>query len=126
MVHMPPEAADDPMHERLSLEQLLQEVIEPHAAAGVRVEAIVTGGPGPAPAVRRLPEIIHAMTSLVENATDFARAEVLVTARFDPRYISIEVRDDGRGFAPEVLAKLEAAKADISSGKVVVPSGLGG
>jgi len=29
-----------------------------------------------------------------------------VTARFDARHISIEVRDDGPGFAPEVLAKL--------------------
>jgi two-component system sensor histidine kinase RegB len=101
-----PEAADDPMHERLALEQLVHEVIEPHANGGVRVEAVVTGGPGAAPDVRRLPEIIHAMTSFVENATDFARSEVLVTARFDSRHISIEVRDDGPGFAQEVLAKL--------------------
>lgn len=101
-----PEAADDPIHDRLSLQQLLHEVIEPHEGAGVRVDAIVTGGPGPAPDVRRQPEIIHAMTSFVENATDFARSEVLVTARFDSRHLSIEVRDDGPGFSPEVLAKL--------------------
>lgn len=101
-----PESADDPVHERLSLERLLQEVIEPHGQGPVRVEAVVTGGPGAAPDVRRLPEIIHAMTSLVENATDFARSEVLITARFDSRHISIEVRDDGLGFTPDVLAKL--------------------
>ncbi len=101
-----PEAADDPVHERLSMEQLLHEVIEPHGAGPVRVEAVVTGGPGQAPDVRRLPEIIHAMTNFVENATDFARSEVLVTARFDSRHISIEVRDDGPGFASDVLAKL--------------------
>ena len=74
-----PEAADDPVHERLSMEQLLHEVIEPHGGGPVRVEAVVTGGPGHAPDVRRLPEIIHAMTNFVENATDFARSEVLVT-----------------------------------------------
>ncbi len=101
-----PEAADDPVHERLSMEQLLHEVIEPHGAGPVRVEAVVTGGPGPAPDVRRLPEIIHAMTNFVENATDFARSEVLLTARFDSRHISIEVRDDGPGFSSEILAKL--------------------
>jgi two-component system sensor histidine kinase RegB len=101
-----PEAADDPVHERLSLEQLLHEVIEPHEGGRVRVEAVVTGGPGAAPAVRRLPEIIHAMTSFVENGTDFAAREVLVTARFDARHVSVEVRDDGPGFAPEILAKL--------------------
>ncbi len=101
-----PEAADDPVHERLSLEQLLHEVIEPHGDGPVRVEAVVTGGPGAAPDIRRLPEIIHAMTNFVENATDFARSEVLVTARFDTRHVSIEVRDDGPGFSPDVLAKL--------------------
>lgn len=101
-----PEAADDPVHERLSMEQLLHEVIEPQTRGPVRVEAVVTGGPGPAPDVRRLPEIIHAMTNFVENATDFAHAEVLVTARFDSRHIAIEVRDDGPGFSPDILAKL--------------------
>lgn len=101
-----PETADDPVHERLSMEQLLHEVIEPHIGGPVRVEAVVTGGPGPAPDVRRLPEIIHAMTNFVENATDFAHAEVLVTARFDSRHIAIEVRDDGPGFSSDVLAKL--------------------
>jgi two-component system sensor histidine kinase RegB len=103
-----PDAASDEVHERLSLRQLVQEVIEPHAATpGVRVEAIVTGAPGlSTPDVRRMPEITTAFTSFVENAVDFAGSEVLVSARFDPETISIEVRDDGPGFAPEVLAKL--------------------
>ena len=103
-----PDKASDEVHERLSLRQLVQEVIEPHAGVkDVRVEAIVTGQPGVrAPDIRRLPEIIHALTSFVENAVDFAAAEVLVTARFDAETISVEVRDDGPGFAPEILAKL--------------------
>lgn len=103
-----PAAASDEVHERLSLRQLVHEVIEPHAhAKGVRVEAIVTGAPGLAtPDIRRMPEMTHAMTSFVENAVDFAASEVLVTARFDADTISIEVRDDGPGFAPEILAKL--------------------
>jgi two-component system sensor histidine kinase RegB len=103
-----PDKATDEVHERLSLRQLVQEVIEPHTGVkDVRVEAIVTGAPGVAsPDVRRMPEIIHAFTSFVENAVDFAAAEVLVTARFDAETISVEVRDDGPGFAPEVLSKL--------------------
>ena len=103
-----PDAAQDEVHERLSLRQLVQEVIEPHASVqGVRVEAIVTGTAGmKTPDVRRMPEITHAFTSFVENAVDFARSEVLVSARFDAETIAMEVRDDGPGFAPEVLAKL--------------------
>jgi two-component system sensor histidine kinase RegB len=98
----------DEMHERMSLLQLVHEVIEPHAdAKEVRVEAIVTGASGvKAPDIRRMPEILHAMTTFVENALDFAQSEVLVTVRFDAEQVSIEVRDDGPGFAPEVLAKL--------------------
>jgi len=103
-----PDAASDEVHERMSLLQLMHEVIEPHAdAKGVRVEAIVSGAPGSkAPDIWRMPEVLHAMTSFVENAVDFATSEVLVTARFDGETVSMEVRDDGPGFAPEVLAKL--------------------
>ncbi len=103
-----PAAASDEVHERMSLLQLVHEVIEPHAEVkGVRVEAIVTGAPGvAAPDIWRMPEVLHAMTSFVENAVDFAASEVLVTVRFDADTISVQVRDDGPGFAPEVLAKL--------------------
>jgi two-component system sensor histidine kinase RegB len=103
-----PDAASDEVHERLSLRQLVQEVIEPHTGVkGVRVEAIVTGAKGmKTPDIRRLPEITHALTSFVENAVDFAQSEILLSARFDAETISMEVRDDGPGFAPEVLAKL--------------------
>jgi two-component system sensor histidine kinase RegB len=103
-----PAAASDEVHERLSLRQLVQEVIEPHAGVkGVRVEAIVTGAKGmKTPDIRRMPEVSHAFTSFVENAVDFAASEILVSARFDAETISIEVRDDGPGFAADVLAKL--------------------
>ncbi|HEX7947628.1 MAG TPA: ActS/PrrB/RegB family redox-sensitive histidine kinase [Phenylobacterium sp.] len=104
-----PDKATDEVHERLSLRQLVQEVIEPHANASkeVRVEAIVTGAKGvKTPDIRRLPEITHAFTTFVENAVDFAQSEILVSARFDADSVTIEVRDDGPGFAPEILAKL--------------------
>lgn len=102
----------DEVHERMTLLQLLQEVIEPHRdVKGVRLEAIVTGTPGAGagsgkPAIKRMPEVVHAISSFVENAVDFATSEVLVTARFDADTISLEVRDDGLGIAPEILARL--------------------
>ncbi|MGH6999092.1 MAG: ActS/PrrB/RegB family redox-sensitive histidine kinase, partial [Phenylobacterium sp.] len=67
-----PAAASDEVHERMSLLQLVHEVIEPQAEVkGVRVEAIVSGAPGvAAPDIWRMPEVLHAMTSFVENAVD--------------------------------------------------------
>jgi two-component system sensor histidine kinase RegB len=98
----------DEVHERMSLLQFVREVVEPYAAAeAVRVEAVVTGPPGvAAPDLWRRPEVLHAMTSIVENAFDFARKEILVTARFDAETVAVEVRDDGPGFSSQVLAKL--------------------
>jgi len=100
--------AGDVIHERMSLLQFLGEMIEPHAGkAGIRTEAVVTGPPGVhAPDLWRRPEILHAMTSFVENAFDFAAHEILVTARFDAKTLALEVRDDGPGFSADILARL--------------------
>jgi len=102
-----PEAADA-LHERMSLLQVVREVSAPFAGKpAVRAEGVVTGPPGmAAPDLWRRLEVLHALTSFVENAFDFARAEILVTARFDARTVAIEVRDDGPGFAPDVMARL--------------------
>ncbi|MBI1404899.1 MAG: ActS/PrrB/RegB family redox-sensitive histidine kinase [Caulobacter sp.] len=102
-----PDATDE-VHGHMSLSQLVEEAIAPHARdPEVRVEAVISGSGGArAPELRRLPEVLHALTSFVENAVDFAAAEVLVTARFDHESITLEVRDDGPGFSPEVRAKL--------------------
>ena len=102
-----PEDSDDLVYARLGLAQLLEEVAEPYRAIGPSIRTRVEGPPGEfLPDVRRLPEAIHALSSFVENAADFAIDDVEVIGRFDDDTISVEVRDDGAGFAPEVLAKL--------------------
>ncbi len=102
-----PDTTDDAVHARMTLLQFVNEVIDRHLETAIRVEAVVAGPPGARPPeIRRMPEVLHAMTSLVENAVDFARSEVLVSVRFDDRTIAVEVRDDGPGFSPEVLSKL--------------------
>lgn len=98
---------DDAVHARMTLLQFVNDVIAPHLETPIRVEAVVAGPPGERPPeIRRMPEVLHAMTSMVENAVDFAKSEVLVSVRFDEAQVSVEVRDDGPGFSPEVLAKL--------------------
>ncbi|QUD86851.1 ActS/PrrB/RegB family redox-sensitive histidine kinase [Phenylobacterium montanum] len=102
-----PDTTDQAVHARMTLLQFLNEVIERHLDTEIRVEAVVAGPPGARPPeIRRMPEVLHAMTSFVENAVDFAKSEVLVSVRFDERSIGVEVRDDGPGFSPDVLAQL--------------------
>ncbi len=102
-----PETADA-VHERMSLAQFIGEVAAPFAnRPPMGTRSLVAGAPGlEAPAIWRLPEVLHALTSFVENAFDFAQAEVFITATFDAATIVVEIRDDGPGFASDILAKL--------------------
>jgi two-component system sensor histidine kinase RegB len=100
--------ADDVVHARISLAQLLEQVVEPHKDDGrVRMEWSVIGPTGAEPPdLIRKPEVSRALTSFVDNAVDFARSEVRVIGRFDEDIVAIEVRDDGAGFSPDIFAKL--------------------
>jgi two-component system sensor histidine kinase RegB len=97
----------DIVHARLGLAQLLDEVAEPYRHIGPQVITVVDGPPGEfVPDVKRLPEIVHALSAFVENAVDFATSVIEVAARFDADTISVEVRDDGPGFSSDILLKL--------------------
>jgi two-component system sensor histidine kinase RegB len=102
-----PETSDD-LHQRVALSALVEEVATPFAARPhPRVETVITGPPHQAPPdLWRRPEILPSLTAIVENALDFAAAEVRIGARFDARSITLEVRDDGPGFDPVILARL--------------------
>lgn len=97
----------DIVYARLGLAQLLEEVAEPYRFIGPTIVTRVDGPPGEfVPDVNRLPEMVHALSSFVENAADFALTEVCLIARFDDDTITVAVKDDGPGFAPDVLVKL--------------------
>jgi two-component system sensor histidine kinase RegB len=91
----------DPMADCAGLEALLEEVAEPHRGHGPEVVTTTRSPDGSAPPVMpRSPEIVHALTALVENAVDFAREHVIVLAVHDRRTVTIEVADDGRASRP--------------------------
>ena len=98
----------DALHERIDLGSLVEEISAPYATRRQpTVKTVVAGPPSQAtPDLWRRPEVLPAMTSIVENAVDFATGEVRITARYDARSITIEVRDDGPGFDPEIFARL--------------------
>lgn len=97
----------DPLFTEIGLKALLKEVVEPHLGfdLDIATEVSVRDGHGE-PLVRRLPEVVHGLSALVENAADFANSRVRVTARADADEIEIEVLDDGPGFAADILPRL--------------------
>ncbi len=99
--------AQDARHARMSLSQLMSEIADPYRTSAIAIETDVTCAVGSAILeVKRLPEVLHGLAAFVENATDFAETLVEITAYYDADRLVIEVRDDGTGFSPEVLARL--------------------
>lgn len=94
----------DVMIQRAPIRVLLEEIVAPHLGLGADI-AILAEGAG-ALDVRRMPEIVHALGGIVENAVGFARARVEVEAKWNAESVEIVVRDDGPGFAPGVLNRL--------------------
>ena len=58
------------------------------------------------PVIRRSPEILHALGAFIENAVSFADSEVRVVANWTDSQFIVTIRDDGPGFAAEVMPKL--------------------
>lgn len=101
-----PEEGDASFAE-VGLKALLEEVTEPHRGFDLAFEVSVRTASGePEPRVRRLPEVIHGLSTLVENAADFAGSRVRVRALVDAGFIEIEVVDDGPGFPADILPRL--------------------
>ncbi len=100
---------DDTHLRRAPLEAVLQEAAEPHLHRGKQVHFLLSpaaGGSPEQPLILRRPEIIHGLRNLIQNAVDFARAEVWVQAEWSDRHLRIRIRDDGEGFSPQILSSI--------------------
>lgn len=90
--------------ERLSLGALLDDIAGPHRGLDVNISIAVQ--PGTPPKIWRLPEIQHGLGNIIENAADFATSQVRLVARWDEQRLTVEVNDDGPGFAAEILEQI--------------------
>ncbi len=62
--------------------------------------------PNSEPLVTRRPEMLHGLSTLVENASQFAKTTVEVTIGWNDDEATILIEDDGPGFSPAVLDRL--------------------
>ena len=101
-----PEDGDD-LYTEVGLKALLNEVVDPHLGFDLDIGVVVRTPPGMAePHVKRLAEVVHGLSALVENAADFAATRVRVLGTADSQWITVEVLDDGPGFSPDILPRL--------------------
>jgi two-component system sensor histidine kinase RegB len=90
--------------ERLPLGALLDDIAAPHRGVDVRI--VIDVQEGTPPKVWRAPEVLHGISNLVENAADFASREVRLRASWDEKTLTVEVLDDGPGFAAEIAEQI--------------------
>ncbi|MDJ0823745.1 MAG: ActS/PrrB/RegB family redox-sensitive histidine kinase [Paracoccaceae bacterium] len=103
-------AGKDDLHMRHApLVEVIREAAEPHEGRGKDI--IIEDGPGPGgeyaqPQILRRPEIIHGLRNLVQNAVDFARANIWIEAVWTDDLISVRILDDGPGFPPHLIGRI--------------------
>ena len=91
------------------IEAVLREAAEPHLdrRANVAISAgAASGSTRERLEIWRKPEIVHGLRNLIQNAVDFARADVTVAARWTVDRVEITITDDGPGFPESVLDRI--------------------
>ncbi len=58
------------------------------------------------PLILRRPEIVHGLRNLIQNAVDFACANVWIESSWTAERITVRVQDDGPGFPPHVIGRI--------------------
>lgn len=102
----------DPLHQRMTITQLIEEAAGPHLYARVKLDVSAAPEAGSddrgalEPVGERRPGVLYGIGNLVENAVDFARSRVEITARWSAREVTIVITDDGPGVSPDVIDAL--------------------
>ncbi|GHG83127.1 sensor histidine kinase RegB [Pseudodonghicola xiamenensis] len=100
---------DDLQMRQAPLSAVVQEAAEPHRHRGKTVHFSESPGPGGSPqqpSILRLPEVIHGLRNLIQNAVDFSHANVWVETHWTDNRIWIRILDDGEGYSPQVIGRI--------------------
>ena len=100
-------AGKDDLHLRQApLITVVEAAAEPHMGRGKDVIIDLDDPTETQPAILRMPEIIHGLRNLIQNAVDFSKTTVWVDIRWTDTTITVRILDDGNGFPPQLLGRL--------------------
>lgn len=100
-------AGKDDLHLRQApLITVVEAAAEPHMGRGKDVIIELDDPTETQPAILRMPEIIHGLRNLIQNAVDFSKTTVWVDIRWTDTTITVRILDDGNGFPPQLLGRL--------------------
>ena len=103
-------AGKDDLHLRHApFAAVIREAAEPHADRGIALHYDIAAAlvdDVKQPIIERRPEIIHGVRNLVQNAVDFARANVWIDVSWDDRLLTVRIIDDGPGFSSNVINRI--------------------
>jgi two-component system sensor histidine kinase RegB len=91
---------------RLPLGALLDDIAGSYREDDLEILVDVPDNATPEPQVWRVPELLHGLGNLIENAADFASSQVHITAAWTETQLSMVIEDDGPGFAPEIFERI--------------------
>jgi two-component system sensor histidine kinase RegB len=92
--------------DRMPLSGLIEEVVAPHRNFGIAIQVVLPSDRTLEPVGARNPAIVYGLGNLVENAVDFARGSAEITAVWNEEEVLVTIRDDGPGFAADILDRL--------------------
>jgi two-component system sensor histidine kinase RegB len=92
--------------DRMPLSTLIEEAVAPHRDFGIAIKIRIAVAGASEPVGMRNPAILYGVGNILENAVDFARATVEVTAWWNADTVEIVISDDGPGIAPDVLKRI--------------------
>ena len=102
-----PEASGGEPFDKLPLTQIVEAAAEPYRSDAVNIIFMTASeAAGPEPIVARSSELLSALGTLIQNAVQFARHEVVVSCEWDDAQAHVVIHDDGPGFPPAVMAAL--------------------
>ncbi len=91
------------------LTTVVEEAASPHLDRGktLHFETMSDlGGELAQPLILRRPEIVHGLRNLIQNAVDFACANVWIESSWTAERITVRVQDDGPGFPSHLIGRI--------------------